>query len=84
MVGQTDAKAATVREQVGESTYVRLALGLGSMHLVGSYDTVAERMRSLAEAEQQGVVLSFFDPLRGLHDLEDEIIPRLRKMGLRR
>ena len=84
LAGQTDANAATVREQVGESTYVRLALGLGSMHLVGSYDAVAERLQSLAAAGQQGAVLSFFDPLRGLHDLEDEIIPRLRRMGLRK
>ena len=84
LANPTDSKAATVREQVGEATYVRLALGLGGMHLVGSYDSVAERLQSLAAAGQQGAVLSFFDPLRGLHDLEDEIIPRLRKMGLRK
>jgi len=26
----------------------------------------------------------FFDPIRGLHQMEDDVIPRLRKMGLRK
>ena len=76
-------KGESIREFVGEDTYRRLALGLGSVQLVGDYDTVAEQLQDLAASGHQGAVLSFFDPLRGLHELEDEIIPRLRKVGLR-
>ena len=77
--------AATVREMIGEDSYRRMALGLGGMHLVGSYDTVAEKLRLLAtECGQDGIVFSFFDPAKGLHELEDQVIPRLRKIGLRK
>ena len=72
-----------IREFVGEEAYVRLALGLGAAQIVGDYDTVAARLRDFAASGHQGAVLSFFDPWRGLHELEDEIIPRLRQFGLR-
>jgi alkanesulfonate monooxygenase SsuD/methylene tetrahydromethanopterin reductase-like flavin-dependent oxidoreductase (luciferase family) len=76
-------KGEPIREFVGEDTYARLALGLGAVQIVGDYDTVAARLRDLAASGHQGAVLSFFDPWRGLHELEDEIIPRLRMVGLR-
>ena len=77
-------KAATVREMIGEDNYRRMALGLGGMHLVGSFDAVAGQLRLQAtEYGQDGVIFSFFDPLAGIHDLEDEIIPRLKRMALR-
>jgi FMNH2-dependent dimethyl sulfone monooxygenase len=76
-------EGGSIRQFVGEDTYTRLALGLGSVQIVGGYDTVAARLRDLATSGHQGAILSFFDPLRGLHELEDEIIPRLRSVGLR-
>ena len=42
--------------------------------------TVAEKLRLLStEYGQDGVVLSFFDPMKGLHQLEDHVIPALIK-----
>lgn len=43
--------------------------------------------RSLRELHSIGVesiLTCFFDPLGGLHAMEDHIIPRLKKMGLRK
>ena len=75
----------SLKEAMGDEAYRRVALGLGSLQLVGSYDTVAEMVRLLAtEHHQDGLAFAFFDPLKGIHQLEDEIIPRLRKMALRR
>ena len=82
---RVNKQARTVREMVGEDNYVRIALGLGALPLVGSYQTVAEQMRSLSDGYgQEGLVLSFFDPIRGLQELDDYIIPKLKKMGLRK
>lgn len=75
----------SLRKVVGEDSYRRAALGLGALQLIGSYDTIAEKLRFLAtDCSQDGVAMSFFDPLKGVHLLEDEIFPRLRKMALRR
>lgn len=78
-------ETSSPRDMIGEENYVRMALGLGAIHVIGSYDAVAEQLGELAtEYGQDGVLCSFFDPLLGLHELDDEVIPRLRKMGLRR
>ena len=79
------AGARSVKEMVGEDNYTRCALGLGAMPLVGSHETVAEKMRVLADDYgMDGLALSFFDPIRGLQETDDYIIPRLKKMALRK
>ena len=63
---------------------IKIALGLGGYWSVGSPQTQAETIRMLhQECGVDGVLLSFFDPLRGLHYMEDEVVPILKKMGLR-
>jgi FMNH2-dependent dimethyl sulfone monooxygenase len=75
----------TLRQAIGEEAFVRVGLGLNGYHVVGGYDSVAEQIRKLYEDYgQEGILVSWLDPLRGLHQLEDHIIPRLRKMGLRK
>ncbi len=69
---------------VGREMFMRYAMGLGAWHLYGSYDTVAEQIRALHDTGLESILTCFFDPIRGLHQMEDEIIPRLRQMGLRR
>jgi dimethylsulfone monooxygenase len=69
---------------MGREMFLNYAMGLGAWKLYGSYDTVAERIRGLHETGIESILTSFFDPVRGLHQMEDEIIPRLKKMGLRR
>ena len=68
---------------VGKDMFLRIALGIGAWQIIGSYETVAERIRELHEIGIESVLMCFFDPLGGLHHMEDEILPILKKMGLR-
>jgi FMNH2-dependent dimethyl sulfone monooxygenase len=68
---------------LGREMFLRYAMGLGAWKLYGSPETVAERIRGLHEAGIESILTAFFDPVRGLHQMEDEVIPLLRKMGLR-
>lgn len=73
----------TLREALG-ARYVSAGIGLGGQHVVGSADSVAEGLRELHQrGGQRGVMLSFFDHADGLRRMERDVIPRLRKMGLR-
>jgi len=77
--------AKSVKEMVGEDNYNRIALGLGAIPIVGSHETVAEKMRVLAdECGMDGLAMSFFDPIRGLQETDDYVIPKLKKMALRK
>lgn len=69
---------------IGRDLFMRMGLGIGAHQFVGSYDTVAEQLRELYEAGIESALISFFDPFLGLQQMEDEIFPRLKKMGLRR
>jgi FMNH2-dependent dimethyl sulfone monooxygenase len=69
---------------IGREMFMRFAMGLGAWHLYGSYETVAEEIRRLHEAGIESILTCFYDPLRGLHQMEDDVIPLLRRMGLRR
>ena len=74
-----------IREQVGEDAYREIALGLAGHQICGSPQTVAEQLRAIHEqAGQRGVLLGFFDPIKGLHMCHDEVLPLLRKMDLRK
>jgi FMNH2-dependent dimethyl sulfone monooxygenase len=64
--------------------FVRLAMGIGAHHLIGSYETVAEELRALSEVGVESALVSSFDPLRMLHQMEDDVLPIMRKMGVRK
>jgi FMNH2-dependent dimethyl sulfone monooxygenase len=68
---------------IGQDRFLRMAMGIGAHQLIGSYETVAEELRQLHEAGLESVLMSFWEPLRGLHQMEDDVIPILKKMGLR-
>ncbi len=69
---------------VGEEMFLRVALGIGAWQIVGSFETVAERIRELHEVGVESILMCFFDPLGGLHHMEDEILPIMKRMGLRK
>ena len=69
---------------VGRELFLRYSMGLGAWHMYGSYDTVAQHIQALHEAGIESILTCFFDPIRGLHQMEDDVIPLLKKMGLRR
>jgi FMNH2-dependent dimethyl sulfone monooxygenase len=59
-------------------------MGLSAWHIYGGYESAAEQMRALHDTGLESLLTCFFDPIRGLHQMEDDVIPLLRKMGLRR
>ena len=68
---------------MGRDAYLRYAMGLGAWHLYGGYEPIAEQIRLLHDAGIESILTAFFDPIRGLHQMEDDVIPLLKKMGLR-
>jgi len=78
------APGASVRSMVGDARYNATAVGLGGSHLVGDAEAIAEQIRQLHEqGQQRGIMLSFLDYEDGLIRLERDVLPILRKMGLR-
>jgi FMNH2-dependent dimethyl sulfone monooxygenase len=69
---------------LGKETYMRFALGLSAWHIYGGVQSVAEQMKQLHDLGLESLLTCFFDPIRGLHLMEDDVIPLLRKMGLRK
>ena len=63
--------------------FLRVALGMTGYQLFGGPETVAERIRGLAEVGVDNVVVGFFDPAKGLCQMEEHVIPILKRMGLR-
>lgn len=70
---------------LGKDFYENYALGFTSPQLVGSPETIAEKMRALHdESGLESLLTCFVDPQKGLHAMEDSIMPILKKMGLRK
>ncbi len=69
---------------VGKDMFLRIALGIGAWQITGSFATVAERIRELHDVGIESILMCFFDPLGGLHHMEDEILPLLKRMNLRK
>jgi len=69
---------------VGEEMFLRVALGIGAWQITGSFETVAESIRELHDIGIESILMCFFDPLGGLHHMEDEILPIMKRMGLRK
>jgi FMNH2-dependent dimethyl sulfone monooxygenase len=69
---------------LGKETYMRFALGLSAWHIYGGVQSVAEQMKQLHDLGLESLLTCFFDPIRGLHLMEDDVIPILKKMGLRK
>jgi len=69
---------------IGKEAFIYFSMGMGAWKLYGSYETVAERIRELHACGVESILTNFFDPLRGLHQMEDNVIPILKKMGLRK
>ena len=69
---------------LGRDQFYKVALGMSGYQFFGGYETVAEKMRALNEVGVDNLVIGFFDPPRALRQMEDHVIPILRRMGLRR
>ena len=69
---------------VGKEMFLRIALGITAWQIVGSYRTAAETIRELYDMGIESLLMCFFDPLGGLHQMEDHVLPILQDMGLRK
>jgi FMNH2-dependent dimethyl sulfone monooxygenase len=78
------ALAETSTAEFYKETVNRLALGFTSPQIYGSYDSVAEQLKAHNDAGLESMLVCFYDPQKGIHQMQDEIIPRLKKMGLRK
>ncbi|GII87544.1 alkanesulfonate monooxygenase [Sphaerisporangium siamense] len=61
----------------------RFAAGHGSYPLVGTPDDVAAELEAMYGAGVGGTTLAFFDYVKELPYFADEVLPRLRKKGVR-
>lgn len=68
---------------VGREMFMRIAMGITAYQLVGGPRSVAEQIKALNDAGIGSILMCFLDPLKGLHMMEDEVIPILKEMGLR-
>ena len=66
---------------IGKDWYESLGMGMGAYQLFGSYDTVANQLIDLYEAGVDQVALCFFDPHKGVRQVREQILPRLRARG---
>jgi FMNH2-dependent dimethyl sulfone monooxygenase len=69
---------------IGKDAYIAVALGITAPRLVGSCETVAQKIEALHANGIESVLMCFFDPRQGLHQMQDHIIPIMKKMGLRK
>lgn len=70
-------------EQLPREEYLKIALGLGGWWVVGGPETQAEMMQELHRIGFEGVLVTFFEPQRGVHYFGEKVFPLLKKMGLR-
>ena len=90
MSNKSDEEIALLKDDgdpyagVGREAFERMALGLRAPQLVGSPQTVAEQIKHLHDCGIESILIGFYDPQKGLHMMQDEVMPILRKMGLRR
>ncbi|AKS31522.1 LLM class flavin-dependent oxidoreductase [Mycolicibacterium goodii] len=61
----------------------RFAAGAGGFPLIGTADTIAERLHTLSAAGIEGVLLTWVDYDTGISDFTREVLPRLESAGLR-
>ncbi len=80
----TSIQGTSTEELMKQNALKRFALGFTAPQIVGSYQTCAEQLRELNEAGLESTLLCFYDPQKGLHQMQDDIIPILKKMGLRK
>ncbi|WP_433503676.1 LLM class flavin-dependent oxidoreductase [Pseudonocardia halophobica] len=61
----------------------RFAAGAGGFPLVGTAETIAERLEMLSAAGIDGALLTWVDYDAGIADFVRDVVPRLEKAGLR-
>lgn len=80
----TMARENKVPEDSEQMRFLRRNAVLGSgFPMIGSPETIADRLLALSRAGLDGVILSFVDYVDGLHRFNRDVLPRLRAAGVR-
>jgi FMNH2-dependent dimethyl sulfone monooxygenase len=66
---------------IGKEHYESLGMGMGAFQLFGSYASVADQLIELYEAGVGQFALCFFDPHKGVQQVEEHLLPILRERG---
>jgi FMNH2-dependent dimethyl sulfone monooxygenase len=66
---------------IGKEQYEALGMGMGAYQLFGSYETVANQLVDLYGVGVEQVALCFFDPLKGVQQVREHLLPLLRERG---
>jgi FMNH2-dependent dimethyl sulfone monooxygenase len=77
--GSQSVPASVIRERSAQ-----MVAGIGTSPIVGSYDQVAERLKFLSDAGLDGIALGLVNYIDEFPILQNEILPRLERLGLRR
>ncbi|MGI6872020.1 LLM class flavin-dependent oxidoreductase [Amycolatopsis sp. 3B14] len=76
-------EAQTMPPEVAAAMRQRFAAGAGAFPLVGTVETIADRMEMLSAAGIDGTLLTWVDYDAGLADFTRDVLPLLEKRGLR-
>lgn len=77
------ANTQVVPPEVMAAMRQRFAAGAGGFPLVGTAETIAERLEMLSAAGIEGALLTWVDYDAGLADFTRDVLPRLERAGLR-
>ncbi|HEY8579964.1 MAG TPA: LLM class flavin-dependent oxidoreductase [Beijerinckiaceae bacterium] len=61
----------------------RLISGVGTYPVIGSYDDAAERFKQMSDAGLNGIAIGLVNYIDDLPALRDEVLPRMKRLGLR-
>ena len=67
----------------GRDVFMKVCLGMAAYQLTGGPDTVVEKIKRIHQAGIEMLAIGFLDPVKGLERMEREIIPRLKRLGIR-
>jgi alkanesulfonate monooxygenase SsuD/methylene tetrahydromethanopterin reductase-like flavin-dependent oxidoreductase (luciferase family) len=61
----------------------RLISGVGTYPVIGSYDEAAERFKEMHDAGLNGIAIGLVNYITDFPALRDEVLPRMKRLGLR-
>ncbi|WP_199434224.1 LLM class flavin-dependent oxidoreductase [Qaidamihabitans albus] len=77
------ANTELMSPEVMQAMRQRFAAGAGGFPLVGTADTIADRLETLSRAGIEGALLTWVDYDTGIADFTRDVLPLLEKSGLR-
>lgn len=77
--GSQSVPASVIRERAAQ-----MVAGIGTSPIVGSYDQVAQKLKYLSDSGLDGIALGLVNYIDEFPILQNEILPRLERLGLRK